>query len=92
MPLQRRLPKRGFVNIFRKEYAVVHLDRLNAFPAGSEVGIEDLQREGIIRKVKDGVKILGDGEIKIPLTVSAHKFTKSAAEKIEQAGGKVKEI
>ena len=92
MPLQRRLPKRGFVNIFRKEYTVVHLDRLNVFPAGSEVGIEDLQREGIIRKVKDGVKILGDGEIKVPLTVSAHKFTKSAAEKIEQAGGKVKEI
>lgn len=92
MPLQRRLPKRGFVNIFRKEYTIVHLDRLNAFPSGSEVGVEELLREGIIRKVKDGVKILGDGELKIPLTVSAHKFTKSAVEKIEQAGGKVKEL
>ncbi len=92
MPLQRRLPKRGFVNIFRKEYTIVHLDRLNAFPSGSEVGVEELLREGIIRKVKDGVKILGDGDLKIPLTVSAHKFTKSAVEKIEQAGGKVKEL
>ncbi|RTZ91116.1 MAG: 50S ribosomal protein L15 [Deltaproteobacteria bacterium] len=92
MPLQRRLPKRGFVNIFRKEYTLVHLDRLNAFPSGSEVGVEELLREGIIRKVKDGVKILGDGELKVPLTVSAHKFTRSAVEKIEKAGGKIKEL
>ncbi len=92
MPLQRRLPKRGFVNIFRKEYAIVHLEKLNVFPSGSEVGIEELLREGIIHKVKDGVKILGDGELNVPLTVSAHKFTKSAVEKIEQAGGKIKEI
>ena len=75
MPLQRRLPKRGFVNIFRKVYTVVHLDDLNTFPSGSEVGTEELLREGIIRKVKDGVKILGDGELKVSLTIAAHKFT-----------------
>jgi len=92
MPLYRRLPKRGFVNIFRKVYTVVHLDDLNTFPSGSEVGIEELLREGIIRKVKDGVKILGDGELKVSLTIAAHKFTKSAAEKIAQAGGKIKEL
>ncbi len=92
MPLQRRLPKRGFVNIFRKEYALVHLDALNVFPSGSEVGVEELLAKGIIKKVRDGVKILGDGELNVPLMVSAHKFTKSAVSKIEQAGGKVKEI
>ncbi len=92
MPLQRRLPKRGFVNIFRKTYTIVHLDRLNVFPSGSEVGIKELKQQGIIRGEKERVKILGDGELKIPLTVSAHKFTRSALEKIEQAGGKAREI
>lgn len=92
MPLQRRLPKRGFVNIFKKDYTLVHLDRLNVFPSGSEVGVEELKSRGIIRKVKDGIKIMGDGELKVPLTVSAHKFTRSAVSKIEQAGGKAREI
>jgi len=92
MPLQRRLPKRGFVNIFRKEYTLVHLDRLNVFPSDSEVGVEELRKEGIVGRVKDGIKILGDGELKIPLTISAHKFSRSAVEKIEQAGGKAKKI
>jgi len=92
MPLQRRLPKRGFVNIFKKSYVLIHLEQLNEFPAGSEVGLEALLEKGVIRKTLDGVKILGDGEIKIPLTVSAHKFTKAAREKIEKAGGKVREL
>jgi len=92
MPLQRRLPKRGFVNIFKKNYVLIHLEQLNEFPAGSEVGLEALLETGVIRKTLDGVKILGDGEIKIPLTVSAHKFTKAAREKIEKAGGKVREL
>ena len=92
MPLQRRLPKRGFVNIFKKEYTIVHLDRLNVFPSGSEVSVKELKQQGIIRGEKERVKILGDGELKGPLTISAHKFTRSAVEKIEQAGGKVREI
>ncbi len=92
MPLQRRLPKRGFVNIFKKEYTIVHLDRLNVFPSGSEISVKELKQQGIIRGEKERVKILGDGELKVPLTISAHKFTRSALEKIEQAGGKVREI
>ncbi len=92
MPLQRRLPKRGFVNIFRKEYTIVHLDRLNVFPSGSEVGIKELKEQGMIKREKERVKILGDGDLKIPLTISAHKFTRSAIEKIEKAGGKAREI
>ena len=92
MPLQRRLPKRGFVNIFREEYTIVHLDRLNVFPSGSEVGLKELKQQGIIKGEKDRVKILGDGELKVPLTIAAHKFTRSAIEKIEQAGGKAREI
>ena len=92
MPLQRRLPKRGFVNIFREEYTVIHLDRLNVFPSGAEIGVEALKEKGLIKGLKQKVKILGDGEIKVPLTVSAHKFTRSAIEKIEKAGGKAREI
>jgi len=92
MPLQRRLPKRGFVNIFREEYAIVHLGRLNEFPSGAEVGLDELKEKGLIKGVKVGVKILGDGELTVPLTVSAHTFTRSAIEKIEKAGGKAREI
>ena len=92
MPLQRRLPKRGFVNIFREEYTIIHLDRLNVFPFGAEIGIVALKEKGLIKGLKKKVKILGDGEIKVPLTVSAHKFTRSAIEKIEKAGGKAREI
>jgi large subunit ribosomal protein L15 len=92
MPLQRRLPKRGFVNIFKKNYVLIHLEKLNDFPAGSEIGLEEFLEKGFIRKMLDGVKILGDGEIKVPLTVSAHKFTRAAREKIEKAGGKVREL
>jgi len=92
MPLQRRLPKRGFVNIFKKNYVLIHLEKLNDFPAGSEIGLEEFLEKGFIRKMLDGVKILGDGEIKVPLTVSAHKITRAAREKIEKAGGKVREL
>ena len=89
MPLHRRLPKRGFVNIFRKEYRTVNVDRLNSFDAGAVVTPEAMQIAGVLRKGKAAVKVLGNGEIKVSLTVRAHKFTKTAAQKIEAAGGKI---
>ena len=92
MPLYRRLPKRGFTNIFAKEYATINLDRLNVFENGTEVTPELLLENRIISKVKDGVKILGNGELQKNLTVKATKFSKTAAEKIEAAGGKVEVI
>jgi large subunit ribosomal protein L15 len=92
MPLQRRVPKRGFTNIFKKHFEVVNVDRLNAFEAGSEVTPELLSEKGIVRLKLDGVKVLGDGELKVSLTVRADRFSKSAREKIEAAGGKVEVI
>ncbi len=92
MPLHRRLPKRGFTNIFRKEYAIVNLDQLAAFEAGAEVTPLTLKEHGIVRRPKDGIKILAVGDLKHPLRVSAHKFSKSAVEKIEKAGGTVEVI
>jgi large subunit ribosomal protein L15 len=89
MPLHRRLPKRGFVNIFRTEYRTVNVARLNDFESGTEVTPEVMQQAGLLRKGTSGVKILGNGEIKVALTVKAHKFSKAAAQKIEEAGGKV---
>jgi large subunit ribosomal protein L15 len=89
MPLHRRLPKRGFVNIFRTTYRTINVDRLNSFEAGAVVTPETMQDAGLLKKGKKGVKVLGNGEIKISLTVRAHKFTKAAAEKIEAAGGKI---
>lgn len=89
MPLHRRLPKRGFSSRFPKEYAVVNVDRLNIFSAGEIVTPEALEGRGLLRKVQAGVKILGDGELKVALTVRAHAFSKSAQEKISRAGGKV---
>ena len=86
MPLHRRMPKRGFTNIFRKEYNVVNLERLVAL-GETTITPEVLRKAGIIR-TKYPVKILGDGEISIALTVHAHKFSKSAQEKIMKAGGK----
>ena len=88
MPLYRRLPKRGFTNIFAKKYVEVNLSALNAFEEGSVVTAELLKNMGIISKVCDGVVILGNGEIEKKLTVKAAKFTKSAQEKIVAAGGK----
>jgi len=92
MPLHRRLPKRGFTNIFRTEYRTVNVERLNNFVEGSVVDPEALQQAGLLGKGRDGVKILGNGELKVKLTVRAHRFTESAAKKIEAAGGKAEKI
>jgi large subunit ribosomal protein L15 len=89
MPLHRRLPKRGFSSPFPKSFAVVNVESLNAFAAGDTVTPETLNTRGIVRAVRDRVKILGDGELKISLTVRAHAFSKSAEEKIAQAGGTI---
>jgi large subunit ribosomal protein L15 len=88
-PLHKRLPqKRGFTNRFKKEYAIVNLDRLaEQFESGAEVTPEILIERRIVRKMKDGVKILGVGELPHPLTVRAHRFSKSAEEKLRAAGG-----
>ncbi len=92
MPLHRRLPKRGFTSPFPKSFAVVNVESLNAFGAGGTVTPESLAGRGLIRATRDGVKILGDGELKVALTVRAHAFSKSAREKIASAGGKVEVI
>ena len=88
MPLYRRLPKRGFKNIFATEYAIVNVADLNRFDANTEVTPELLVEAGVIKKTLDGVKVLGNGELEKALTVKAAQFSKSAAEKIEAAGGK----
>ncbi len=93
MPLQRRLPKRGFKNIFATEYATVKISDLEAkFEAGSVVDTEALKNAGLIKKAMDGVKVLGNGEITKALTVKAAAYTASAKEKIEKAGGKAEVI
>jgi large subunit ribosomal protein L15 len=89
MPLHRRLPKRGFSSPFPKTFAVVNVGRLAAFAAGETVTPELLSEHGIVRAKRDAVKILGDGELNVALTVRAHAFSKSAEEKIARAGGKV---
>ena len=92
MPLYRRLPKRGFNNKWAKEYATVNVGDLNRFEANTEVTPELLREVGLVKQVIDGVKILGDGELDRALTVKAVKFTKTAAEKINAAGGKAEVI
>ncbi|MBU7563714.1 50S ribosomal protein L15 [Pediococcus ethanolidurans] len=92
MPLYRRIPKRGFTNINRKEYAVVNLDSLNIFDEGAEVTPEVLLKAGVIKKVLSGVKVLGNGELSKGLTVKANKFSESAVKAIEAAGGKTEVI
>jgi len=89
MPLTMRLPKRGFTNKWRVEYATVNVERLNIFEDGAVVSPVELIQAGILKNVQDGVKILGNGEITKKLTVQANKFTATAKEKIEAAGGKV---
>jgi len=89
MPLTMRLPKRGFTNKWRVEYATVNVERLNIFEDGAVVTPVELVESGILKNVQDGVKILGNGEITKKLTVKATKFTETAKEKIEAAGGKV---
>lgn len=92
MPLYRRIPKRGFTNHFAKEYAEINVESLNRFEDGTVVDFDLLLQSGLVKQVKDGVKVLGNGELEKKLTVKAEKFSKSAAEKIEKAGGKVEVI
>lgn len=92
MPLFRRLPKRGFTNIFAKQYVAINVDRLNVFEDETVVTPELLLERRVVSKVLDGVKILGNGNLEKKLTVKATKFSKSAAEKIEAAGGKVEVV
>ena len=93
LPLSKKLPKiRGFTSIFRKRYSVVNVDRLAVFPSESEVTPETLSDAGILRNLNNAVKILGRGELNVPLVVSAHKFSASARQQIEAAGGSVREI
>jgi large subunit ribosomal protein L15 len=93
MPLQRRMPKRGFSNApFKKEIITVNIDKLNCFESGTEVTPETLLRARVVRKVGDGIKILGEGNLEKSLTIKAHAFSKSAVEKIEAAGGKAEVI
>jgi len=92
MPLHRRLPKRGFTNIFKTDYAVVNVSDLERFDNGVSVDEAMLRQAGLVKGSHDGVKVLGDGELSKKLTVSATKFSKSAKEIIEKAGGTVQEI
>lgn len=91
-PLYRRLPKRGFVNPTRKEYAVVNVMDFNHFEASTEVTPELLMKQGLVNRLMSGIKILGNGELSVKLTVKANKFSQSAIEKIEAAGGKFEVI
>ncbi|MDI6814987.1 MAG: 50S ribosomal protein L15 [Dehalococcoidales bacterium] len=93
LPLIKRLPqKRGFVNIFRTEYSLVNINRLNIFESGSEVTPEKLVAAGVVKSLRHPIKILGEGDINHPLLVKANKFSAAAKAKIEAAGGKVEEV
>jgi len=92
MPLHRRLPKRGFTNIFKKEMAVVNLKDLEGFDSGSVVDSATLVRSGLVKGRWDGVKLLGQGEIRVPLTVKLNAISRTAKDKIEAAGGSVEVI
>lgn len=92
MPIYRRLPKRGFKNIFAKQYVSINVEELNKFENGTEVTAEILKEAGIISKISDGVVVLGRGELNKKLTVKAKRFSKSAKEKITNAGGKAEEV
>ena len=92
MPLQRRLPKRGFNNIFKKEYALVNLGDLNRFDPNTTLDFDVLKTAGLVKKKKDGIKLLGSGEISQPLVLRVQKVSRSAKEKIEAAGGRVEII
>jgi large subunit ribosomal protein L15 len=92
MPLQRRLPKRGFTNIFATRYAVINVSDLNIFSDGAIVGIDDIKAEGLVKKTYDGVKILGGGELTKKITVRASAFSQTAKEKILAKGGNAEVI
>ncbi len=92
MPLQRRVPKRGFTSLNKKIYNLVNLRDLDVFEAGTVVDLEQYGKAGLVGSIKDGIKVLADGDLTKALTVHAHKFSKTAAEKIEAAGGKAEVI
>ncbi len=92
MPIQRRLPKRGFTNIFRKKIAIINLRDLHTFESGSLVDEAALVKAGLVKGQKDGIKLLGHGEIRVALNVKINQISKSAREKIEAAGGSVEVI
>jgi len=92
MPLQRRIPKRGFTNIYRKLFDVINVSDLQRFAAGTEVGPEQIVKSGLVKGHHDGIKLLGDGEIGYPLTIQVHKASAAAVSKIEAAGGRVELI
>ena len=89
MPLQRRLPKRGFHNLFKKNYIVINIKDLSPFPPNSTLDAATMEEAGLVKQVRDGVKLLGHGEISHPLVIKVRKASKTAKEKIEAAGGKV---
>ena len=92
MPLYRRIPKRGFTNVFKKEWSIMNVSDLNCYEDGTEITPELLAKEGKVKQVKAGLKILGEGNLEKKLTVKANKFSKAAIEKIEAAGGKAEVI
>jgi large subunit ribosomal protein L15 len=92
MPLHRRLPKRGFTNVFKKHYALVNLGDLEDFNAEENITPELLIERRVVKRLRDGLKVLADGELTRPLTISAHFFSKAAMEKIQKAGGKAQVI
>ncbi len=92
MPLQRRLPKRGFTNIFKKEISIVNLSDLEIFDSGSTVDVAALVKAGLVKKIGDGVKLLGDGDLKKPLIIKVHKTSQAAREKIEASGGRIEVV
>ncbi|MFH1350386.1 MAG: 50S ribosomal protein L15 [Pseudomonadota bacterium] len=89
MPLQRRLPKRGFTNIFKKDYALINVRDLNRFSPHSTLDMAALKEAGLLKRANDGVKLLGEGEISHPVVIKVHKVSKTARDKVEAAGGKV---
>jgi large subunit ribosomal protein L15 len=92
MPLYRRIPKRGFNNIFKKDYAIVNIEKLNMFNDGDIVSSKELISKGVIKKVVDGIKILGKGSLTKKLTIKANKFSQKAVKEIESAGGKIEVV
>jgi len=91
-PLIRRVPKRGFTNIFRKEYTIINLERLDRFEPDAIVDPQALQAAGLIKKAKEKIKVLAGGDLRKPLVISAHKFSREAAKKIQDAGGRTEII
>lgn len=92
MPLQRRLPKHGFTNIFKKHYSIINVKDLNRFKPNSTLNVEILKEAGLVKKIKDGIKLLGNGEISHPVVIRVDRVSRTAKEKIQAAGGQVEVI